>query len=31
VFIGGREAGREVGARPASDIEAFVASLLQRT
>ena len=31
VFVNGREAGREVGARPAADIEAFVANVVQRT
>jgi thioredoxin 2 len=29
VFVGGREVGRDVGARPAADIEAFVASVVR--
>jgi thioredoxin 2 len=31
VFVGGREAGRTTGARPAADIEAFVEPLVQKT
>jgi len=30
VFVGGREAARTAGARPAADIEAFVQSAVQR-